>query len=75
MSLVYRTYYTPDWPLICISITVFLLSGAEATHPSLLVQVPAPESVGEEAALKSPFSKTLSNFSLTNINTEIKNIL
>ncbi|RMX50100.1 hypothetical protein pdam_00002943 [Pocillopora damicornis] len=41
----------------------------------IIEPVPAPESVGEEAAaLKTPSPGILSNFSFTNLKTEIKNI-
>jgi len=41
----------------------------------IIEPVPAPQSVGEEAAaMKSPSQSILSNFSYTNLKTEIKNL-
>ena len=53
---------------------LFLLSiDPKTVH--IIEPVPAPESVGEEAAaLKTPSPGILSNFSFTNLKTEIKNI-
>ena len=56
------------------SVVLLFVSQDAATLP-IIKPVPAPQSVGEEAAtMKSPSQSILSNFSFTNLKTEIKNI-
>ena len=61
--------FNPKW-LFC-----FLLIFSDMPTVPIIDPVPAPQFVGEDAAaMKSPSQSILSNFSFTNLKTEIKNI-
>ena len=54
---------------------LFLLTPTDDTPLPIIEPVPAPQSVGEEAAaMKATSPGILSNFSFTNLKTEFKNI-
>ena len=60
---------------VCNNNKRLLLLSIDPKTVHIIEPVPAPESVGEEAAaLKTPSPGILSNFSFTNLKTEIKNI-
>ena len=60
---------------VCNNNKCLLLLSIDPKTVHIIEPVPAPESVGEEAAaLKTPSPGILSNFSFTNLKTEIKNI-
>lgn len=60
---------------MCNNNECLLLLSIDPKTVHIIEPVPAPESVGEEAAaLKTPSPGILSNFSFTNLKTEIKNI-
>ena len=56
-------------------ILFFLLIFSDVPTVPIIDPVPAPQFVGEDSAtIKSPSQSILSNFSFTNLKTEIKNI-
>ena len=61
--------FNPKWSFC------FLLIFSDMPTVPIIDPVPAPQFVGEDAAaMKSPSQSILSNFSFTNLKTEIKNI-
>lgn len=59
---------------LSVTVGMILMSTDEVPLP-IIEPVPAPESVGEEAAaMKATSPGILSNFSFTNLKTEIKNM-